>query len=65
MGSESDDEVGGSLDGTWEAELERVDVCRWNGFSLSLNQVKDSHTNARHAQKPMYLKPRLGLEMME
>lgn len=53
------------LDGTWGGAFEKVDVCAWNGFSLSLNQVKDSKTNARHAQKPRYLQLRLGLEVME
>lgn len=36
-----------------------------NGFSLSLRQVKDRTTSAKHAQKPKYLQLRLGLEMTE
>ena len=65
LGSESGDEEGAS-DGTLAGRFVDVDNSSSNGLSLplSLNQVKDSNTNARHAQKPRYLRPRLGLEVM-
>ena len=50
----SKSEMEDSLGGDWGGGLEDVRVCVLNGFSLSLNQVKDSNTNARHAQKPRY-----------